>query len=111
MTQPGVTAHEHHHHQHTQQPEVARNRRPMPSDTVSRVLALRRVKSAKDAATTLGLPIGTVKAICSRAGLTRSNPRLREFFQLPEPRPTFTWAFFIPQPKPQFNYETRNLPH
>lgn len=69
----------------TQQPEVARKRRPMPSDTVSRVLALRRVKSAKDAATTLGLPIGTVKAICSRAGLTRSNPRLREFFQLPEP--------------------------
>lgn len=69
----------------TQQPEVARKRRPMPSATVSRVLTLRRVKSAKDAATTLGLPIGTVKAICSRAGLTRSNPRLREFFQLPEP--------------------------
>lgn len=69
----------------TQQPGVARKRHPMPSDTVSRVLALRRVKSAKDVATALGLPIGTVKAICSRAGLTRSNPRLREFFQLPEP--------------------------
>ena len=67
----------------TQQPVVARKR--ATADTVSRVLALRRAQSAKDVATALGLPIGTVKAICSRAGLTRSNPRLREFFQLPEP--------------------------
>lgn len=55
------------------------------TDLHAQVLALRRTQSASAVAKTLGVPLGTVKAICSRAGLTRDNPRLRKFFLLPEP--------------------------
>lgn len=55
------------------------------TDLRAQVLALRRSQSASAVAKTLGIPLGTVKAICSRAGLTRDNPRLRKFFLLPEP--------------------------
>ena len=51
----------------------------------AQVLALRRTQSASAVAKTLGIPLGTVKAICSRAGLTRDNAKLRAFFCLPEP--------------------------
>ena len=51
----------------------------------AQVLALRRTQSASAVAKALGIPLGTVKAICSRAGLTRDNAKLRAFFQLPEP--------------------------
>ncbi|MDD2712582.1 MAG: hypothetical protein PHU77_06635 [Simplicispira sp.] len=51
----------------------------------ARVLALRRTQSAKATAQALGIPLGTVKAISSRAGITRNNDKLRAFFRLPEP--------------------------
>ena len=51
----------------------------------AQVLALRRTQSASAVAKALGIPLGTVKAICSRAGLTRDNAKLRAFFCLPEP--------------------------
>ena len=51
----------------------------------AQVLALRRTQSARAVAQALNIPLGTVKAISSRAGLTRDNAKLREFFRLPEP--------------------------
>ena len=50
----------------------------------AQVLALRRTHSARAVAQALSIPLGTVKAISSRAGLTRDNAKLREFFRLPE---------------------------
>ena len=67
----------------TQKPTVSRKRTPTP--TAMRVLALRRTHSARAVADELGIPLGTVKTISSRAGITRNNERLRAFFQLPEP--------------------------
>ena len=55
------------------------------NDLHAQVLALRRAQSASAVAKALGIPLGTVKAICSRAGLTRDNAKLRAFFCLPEP--------------------------
>ena len=51
----------------------------------AQVLALRRTQSARAVAQALNIPLGTVKAVSSRAGLTRDNARLREFFRLPKP--------------------------
>ena len=51
----------------------------------AQVLALRRTQSAKAVSQALNIPVGTVKAITSRAGLTRDNQKLREFCRLPEP--------------------------
>ena len=50
----------------------------------AQVLALRRTHSARAVAQALSIPLGTVKAISSRSGLTRDNQKLREFFRLPE---------------------------
>lgn len=55
------------------------------NDLHAQVLTLRRSQSASAVAKALGIPLGTVKAICSRAGLTRDNAKLRAFFCLPEP--------------------------
>ena len=51
----------------------------------AQVLALRRTQSARAVAQALNIPLGTVKAISSRAGITRDNTTLRAFFRLPEP--------------------------
>lgn len=71
----------------TLQPGVANT--PTRSSTGDRlrvqVLALRRTQSASQVAQTLNLPLGTVKSISSRAGITRDNQKLRAFFQLPDP--------------------------
>lgn len=56
-----------------------------PPPLRAQVLALRRTQSAKATAQALGIPLGTVKAISSRAGITRNNTMLRAFFRLPEP--------------------------
>ena len=50
----------------------------------AQVLALRRTQSAKAVSQALNIPVGTVKAISSRAGITRDNTTLRAFFRLPE---------------------------
>lgn len=50
----------------------------------AQVLALRRTQSARAVAQALNIPLGTVKAISSRAGITRDNQKLRAFFRLPE---------------------------
>lgn len=50
----------------------------------AQVLTMRRTQSARAVAQALNIPLGTVKAITSRSGLTRDNAKLREFFRLPE---------------------------
>lgn len=59
-------------------------REPMHTHLRAQVLALRRTQSARAVAQALNIPLGTVKAISSRAGITRNNEDLRAFFCLPE---------------------------
>ena len=49
----------------------------------AQVLELRRANSITEVARITGLPAGTVKTICSRAGTTRDNTAARAFFALP----------------------------
>lgn len=62
-------------------PPVAKSR--LLPELRARVLELRRTHSAADVAQQTGLPVGTVKAVCSRAGTTRDNAAARAFFALP----------------------------
>ena len=62
-------------------PPVAKSR--LLPELRARVLELRRTHSAADVARQTGLPVGTVKAVCSRAGTTRDNSAARAFFALP----------------------------
>ena len=66
----------------------------------ARVLELRRTHSAADVARQTGLPVGTVKAICSRAGTTRDNSAARAFFALPPLALANTTAVTAPTPLP-----------
>lgn len=52
------------------------------------VIKLRRRSSIKQVAELVGLPIGTVKTICSRSGLFRDNEVHRALFTLPPIRPS-----------------------
>lgn len=61
---------------------------------------LRRTHSAADVARQTGLPVGTVKAICSRAGTTRDNSAARAFFALPPLALANTTAVTAPTPLP-----------
>lgn len=84
----------------TMQPGVATRKR-LPDGTTARVLAMRRHHSAKAVADALGLPLGSVKAITSRAGVTRNNQRQRTFFRLPEPVLSEGTEVAIPPPLPE----------
>lgn len=53
------------------------------ADARRQVLELRRRHSFREVARLAGLPLGTVKAICSRAGVFRDNPAHRQLFSLP----------------------------
>ena len=67
----------------------------------AQVLTLRRTHSARAVAQALNIPLGTVKAISSRAGLTRDNAKLREFFRLPEPTASTCTALQPPVAPPE----------
>ncbi len=67
----------------------------------AQVLALRRTHSARAVAQALNIPLGTVKAISSRAGLTRDNANLREFSRLPEPTSSTCTALHRPVAPPE----------
>ena len=62
-------------------PPVAKTR--LLPELRTRVLELRRTHSTADVARQTGLAVGTVKALCSRAGATRDNTAARAFFALP----------------------------
>lgn len=72
-----------------------------PGCTHEQVLSLRRAHSARKVADLTGLPLGTVKAICSRSGAFRDNDRHRALFSLPERRPSDCTAIAATELPPQ----------
>ena len=67
----------------------------------AQVLELRRSNSITEVARLTGLPLGTVKTICSRAGTTRDNTAARAFFALPELALADTTAVTAPAVLPE----------
>ncbi len=70
-------------------------------ETRRRVLELRRRHSFREVARLAGLPLGTVKAICSRAGVFRDNPAHRALFSLPPIRESGETLPAVPELPPQ----------
>lgn len=67
------------------------------SDSVrSRVLELRRQHTLSQVAEKTGLPLGTVKTICSRSGAFRDNPKHRGLFTLPPVASSESRALAVP---------------
>lgn len=73
----------------------------MSPEVRQQVLDLRRSFSLNAVAEQTGLPLGTVKTICSRSGSFRDNPRLRSMFALPPIQPSSGTALDIPELPPQ----------
>lgn len=73
--------------------------RVSPKDR-QRILQLRRTHSYREVAATTGMPLGTIKTICSRSAAFRDNQALRELFRLPEPILIPTTALAVPEPPP-----------
>lgn len=92
----------HHHGQQKDPINALPHTLPMPKNTNDqkrRVLWLRRTHTPAAIAAEMGLPLGTVKSITSRAG-ARENQRQREFFQLPPPMASTSTAIGVPKPLP-----------
>ncbi len=70
-------------------------------ETRKQVLELRRRHSFREVARLAGLPLGTVKAICSRAGVFRDNPAHRALFSLPPIRESGETLPAVPELPPQ----------
>ena len=66
-----------------------------------RVLDLRRSYSLREVAEQTGLPIGTVKTICSRSGAFRDNPEHRALFSLPPIQDSSSTELAVPSLPPQ----------
>ena len=67
----------------------------------SRVLDLRRRYSIREVAEQTGLPIGTVKTICSRSGAFRDNQAHRALFSLPPIKESAETLPAVPELPPQ----------
>lgn len=65
------------------------------------VLAMRRSHSLKDIAIKTGVPVGTVKSWCNRAGLSRDNEALRQMMTLPPIQQSTSTALAVPELPPQ----------
>ena len=74
---------------------------PLPPEASAQVLALRRRHSLREVAAQTGLPIGTVKTICSRSGAFRDNPEHRTLFSLPPMQASTGTALEAPSLPPQ----------
>lgn len=66
-----------------------------------RVIELRRRHSLREVAERTGLPIGTVKTICSRSGAFRDNESHRTLFSLPPIQPSKQTLPAVPELPPQ----------
>ena len=76
--------------------------KPSVSPEIRRqVLELRRSLSLSKVAERTGLPLGTVKTICSRSGAFRDNQTHRALFSLPQIRQTNQTALTVPELPPQ----------
>jgi hypothetical protein len=80
------------------QPPVARPR--LSKELRAQVLELRRTHSAADVARQTGVPVGTIKAMASRAGSTRDNMVARAFFALPPLVQSASTSIAVPTPLP-----------
>ncbi len=70
-------------------------------ETRQQVLELRRQHSIRAVAEQTGLPLGTVKTICSRSGAFRDNVAHRALFSLPPMRHTSQTLPAVPELPPQ----------
>jgi hypothetical protein len=70
---------------------------PVSQDTRQRVIELRRSHSYAEVAKQTGLPLGTVKTICTRSGVFRDNPAQRVLFALPAIQASKQTALAVPQ--------------
>lgn len=66
-----------------------------------RVLELRRRHSLREVAERTGLPLGTVKTLCSRSGAFRDNEAHRALFSLPPIQPSRQTLPAVPELPPQ----------
>ncbi|HEX8615646.1 MAG TPA: hypothetical protein VF800_30560 [Telluria sp.] len=66
-----------------------------------RVLDLRRTHSLRQVAELAGLPLGTVKTICSRSGSFRDNLHHRSLFTLPPMKVSLNTGVSVPELPPQ----------
>lgn len=71
------------------------------ADARRQVLELRRRHSFREVSRLAGLPLGTVKAICSRAGVFRDNPAHRQLFSLPPIRESGQTLPAVPELPPK----------
>jgi hypothetical protein len=74
---------------------------PVSPSARQQVLDLRRSLSLRQVAEQTGLPLGTVKTICSRSGTFRENPEHRTLFTLPPIQPSTSTALSVPELPPQ----------
>jgi len=71
------------------------------TDVRQQVLHLRRHNSLSAVAKQTGLPLGTVKTICSRSGAFKDNPALRKLFTLPPIQKSESTSLTVPELPPQ----------
>lgn len=74
---------------------------PVSPESRQKVLELRRRHSLREVAEQTGLPLGTVKTICSRSGAFRDNQALRALFTLPRLKQSDSTALTVPELPPQ----------
>lgn len=70
-------------------------------DIKRRVLELRRSHTLRQVAALTGLPLGTVKTLCSRSGAFRDNSQHRAMFTLPPITLSALTALAVPELPPQ----------
>lgn len=73
----------------------------LDDDVRQRVLDLRRSHSLSQVAALTGLPLGTVKTLCSRSGAFRDNPVHRAMFTLPPIKESLNRDVSVPELPPQ----------
>lgn len=77
---------------------TASDRKALSSTARAQVLELRRTHSIRRVAEITGLPVGTVKTICSRSGAFRDNAAHRALFSLPAlPPASASTAIAVPE--------------
>lgn len=80
------------------QPPVATR---LTDEARQRVIELRRTRSLRQVAKVTGLPVGSVKAVCSRSGAFRDNPVHRALFSMPPIQPSAQTLPAVPELPPQ----------
>lgn len=75
--------------------------RAISGELRQRVLDLRRTHSLRQVADLAGLPLGTIKTICSRSGVFRDNLEHRALFTLPPIKTSTSTTVAVPELPPQ----------